>query len=89
MYCPNCGFNNKVNVGICINCKLPLYDVQPEEVSILDSDIEQKMEFVEDNIYSYNEEFVIVADIKGFKINYGYSNTINEAIQRRLTKKCL
>ena len=83
MYCPNCGFNNKVNVGICINCKLPLNDVQPDKVSILDSDIEQKMEFVEDNIYFYNGEFVIVADIKGFKINYGYSNTINEAIQRR------
>ena len=83
MYCPNCGFNNKVNVGVCINCKFPLDNSYQEKISILDSNINQEMNFIEDNIYGYDGKFIIVAEIKGFKINYGYCNTINEAIQRR------
>lgn len=84
MYCPNCGFYNKINMGVCLNCKLPLEKINSDEtISLLDSDIELKMDSIEENIYSYDNKFLIVADIKGVKINYGFCNTIQEAVQRR------
>ena len=83
MYCPNCGFYNKINMGVCLNCKLPLEKINSDEtISLLDSDIELKMDSIEENIYSYDNKFLIVADIKGVKINYGFCNTIQEAVQR-------